>query len=421
MAVTEAELGRRLKAARDNCGLTQKQVADSIGLTRTALVQIEAGRRAVNSLELDRLARLFGRAITEFVSDGAFEEDPVSALFRATGEVEADPALESDLRRCVNLCREATRLEQLLGLPGGGNVMAVCYAPAPPATKWEAVCQGRSLAEQERNRLGLGASPVWEIVGIIRAQGVRVAEFPMPDDISGAFLHGPELGMVVVVNREHARTRRLFSYAHEYCHVLADRQRAGTVSRLSNHAELSEIRANAFAAHFLMPEAGVRAFLQSLGKGEITRQSLEVFDDSVFAEPNERISVQRRMPPNSQTVRVHDLVSLAHHFGVSYEAALYQLLNLKLIANDKFESLMGQRELGAQVARALRIEHWDENAHWTLAEQLLGLGLEAYRRKEISRRKLLELASDLEIPRNDVESVLTADGDTEAVDAVMPE
>jgi Zn-dependent peptidase ImmA (M78 family)/transcriptional regulator with XRE-family HTH domain len=422
MAVTQIELGRRLKAARENCGLTQKQVADALGLARTALVQIEAGRRAVNSLELDSMARMYGRALIEFLSEGAPEDDPVLALFRITPGVAEDARLGIDLRRCAGLCREATRLEQLLGLPGGGAAMSISYAPEPPSTKWEAICQGRSLAEQERNRLGLGASPVWEIAEIIRAQGIRVAEYPMPGDISGLFLHSRELGLVVVVNRNHTRNRRLFSYAHEYCHVLADRQRPGAVSRTSNREELLEIRANAFAAHFLMPETGVRAFLQTIGKGAATRQTLEVFDDSTLAERGEQISVQKRMSPGSQTVHVHDLVGLAHNFGVSYEAALYHLLNLKVISNDRFEILKKQRELGARVARALRIGHWDEDAHWSLTQQVLALGFEAYRRSEISRNKLLELAREVDVPKKELEAALADnDDEEEAVDAIAPE
>lgn len=422
MAVTAIELARRLKAARENCGLTQNQVADALGCPRTAVVQIEAGRRSVNSLELDRMARLYGRGVAEFVSDDAFEDDPVVALFRSTPEVAEDSQLGAELRRCANLCREATNLEQLLGRPCGGAAAEVSYSIKPPSTKWDAICQGRMLAEQERNRLGLGNSPAWEIAEIIRSQGVRVAEYSMPGDMSGLFMHSHELGLIIVVNHDHPRNRRLFSYAHEYCHVLADRQWSGTISRSTNREELVEIRANAFAAHFLMPEVGVRGFMQSLGKGEATRQTVEVFDDSIVSEHAEQILVQKRLPPGSQTVRVHDVVRLAHHFGVSYEAALYHLLNLKLIQNDRFDALMKQRAVGGQIGRALRIKPWDEDAHWTLAEQILALGLEAYRRGVISRRKLLELADEVEVSRVDLEQILDANGDDEpGVDVVMPE
>ena len=56
MAITQEELAGRLKAARENAGLTQQEVAEEVGITRLAVVRIEAGKRAVNSLELAEMA-----------------------------------------------------------------------------------------------------------------------------------------------------------------------------------------------------------------------------------------------------------------------------------------------------------------------------------------------------------------------------
>ena len=415
MPDTQAEIGRRLRAARDNCGLTQQEVAHSVGMPRTAVVQVEAGNRAVSSLELSRFARLYGRAIEEFVCDTPFAEDPLVALFRSAPGVAEDAVLSGELRRCADLCRQATHLEQLLGL-AGRRPLPVVYSLEPPSSRWEAVAQGRYLAEQERRRLDLGASPVWEIAEIIRRQGVRVTEYEMPDNISGLFFHSRELGLVLVVNRQHARTRRLFSYAHEYCHLLVDRGRPGTVSRSEDRHELMELRANVFAAHFLMPEVGVRTFLRSLGKGETTRQEHEIYDGV------EEVAAQKRMEAGTQELQLHDVVLLAHHFGASYDAALYQILNLKLLTKDRFEALKGQREGARSLARALRLSGWDESVHWTLTEQILGLALEAYRRSEISERKLYELADETGASREELRTVLMEEDLVGSpVDAVFPE
>jgi flavin reductase (DIM6/NTAB) family NADH-FMN oxidoreductase RutF len=55
------------KSGRDfdkfkECGLTQEQVSDHLGLARPTVGQIEGGRRSVSSLELDRFAHLGRRA-----------------------------------------------------------------------------------------------------------------------------------------------------------------------------------------------------------------------------------------------------------------------------------------------------------------------------------------------------------------------
>ena len=414
MAITHEELAGRLKAARENAGLTQQEVAEEVGITRLAVVRIEAGKRAVNSLELAEMARLYGRGIADFLEEGVFEEDPLVALFRAAPGYGEDPKLRRELLRCVELCREAANLERLLGL-SPSSASLVGYEFKGLYSRWDAVNQGRYIAEQERNRLNLGTSPVWEIAEIIARQGVRVTEYEMPDAVSGLFFHSEDTGFAIVINRRHYRSRRLFSYAHEYCHLLADRDRFGGISHAGIRTELAEVRANAFAAHFLMPESGVKTFLKSVGKGEGTRQNLEIYDEQ------EEVPAQKRMPAGSQEVRVHDVVGLSHHFGASYEAALYQLLNLRIIRRDNFEALWESREAQGPIRRAFRIPEWDEAFHSHLVEQLLSLGFEAFGREEISRGKLMELAEKAGVDREEMEEALyDAQPRPEPFEAILP-
>lgn len=414
MAVSQKELARRLKAARENAGLTQQEVAEEVGVARTAVVHMETGKRAVNSLELAEMAQLYGRGIAEFLNEGVFEEDPLVALFRATPDYAEDWPLRKELLRCIDLCREAASLEKLLGL-ATSPAFFVSYGLGAPSSRWEAINQGRYLAEQERNRLDLGTWPVWGIAEIIAHQGVRVTEYDMPDAVSGLFFHSEGTGFAIVINRDHSRSRRLFSYAHEYCHLLADPERFGGISHAGNRNELAEVRANAFAAHFLMPEQGVRSFLKVLGKGEGTRQNLEIYDEW------DQLPAQKRMPTGSQELRVHDVVGLSHHFGVSYEAMVYHLLNLRLTRKDNFEVLWASKGAQGPVRRALRIPEWDEEIHWDLAEQVLSLGFEAYRREEISRSKLVELAEKAGVSREEIEEALRdIYPEPEPIEAILP-
>ena len=52
MSMDQAELGRRLRQAREACGLTQDDVAQEMGLARATVAQIELGNRSVSGLEL---------------------------------------------------------------------------------------------------------------------------------------------------------------------------------------------------------------------------------------------------------------------------------------------------------------------------------------------------------------------------------
>lgn len=55
-----AALGKRLRAAREDAGLSQQDVADRLGIYQSTVAFMEKGRRDVSALELVQLARLFG-------------------------------------------------------------------------------------------------------------------------------------------------------------------------------------------------------------------------------------------------------------------------------------------------------------------------------------------------------------------------
>lgn len=401
MAIDQKELARRLKVARETCRLTQDQVGTRLGVSRSTIAQMELGNRAVTSLELKRLADLYGRDLRDLVSDDFSDTDALVALFRVHPEMAEDLALNEVLRRCAALCREATSLEGLLDLTERG-VFPVEYPLPVPRGKWEAIQQGDQTADLERRRLNLGHAPVWDVPEILEPQGVRCAEVSMPEDVSGLFLAGGEIGLCIIVNSEHHVRRRAFSYAHEYCHLLLDRSRRGNVSREGNRDELIEVRANSFAAAFLLPENAVRDFLRALGKGEESRAMAAAFDE-VGA-----VVAQHRPPPRSQDVQLYDVVHLAHRFGVSVESAVYRLRNLRLLTEEEKERLLGKKGDARALQRALGFSALEErqDRRGLFRHQFLGLALEAYRREVITRHKLGELAQLLDLSEDDLERLL---------------
>lgn len=293
MPIDQPEIARRLKAAREACHLTQDQVAHQIGISRSSVAQIELANRAVSSLELDRLAHVYGRQITDFLAETFDDTDALVVLFRIDPEVADDPRLNKVLRHCVTLCRASTNLEALLDL-GERPLWPALYPVPTPSGRWEAIQQGERIARLERRRLNLGHAPLWDVAKVLEPQGIRCADLPMPDDVSGLFMASDEIGLCVVINSKHHPRRQAFSYAHEYAHLLLDRARRSNVSRQRNRDEQAEVRANAFAASFLMPEGAARDFVQSLGKGQESRSSATAFDES------DAVVAQHRSAPHSQ-------------------------------------------------------------------------------------------------------------------------
>jgi Zn-dependent peptidase ImmA (M78 family)/transcriptional regulator with XRE-family HTH domain len=402
MAITQQELGRRIRAARDVCGMTQDDVAARLGVSRPSVVQIEAGNRAISSLELDRLAFLFGRDIREFLADSFQESDTLATLFRAQPDVLDDSGVMQKLRHCIALGREMTNLERLVGIDRA-VLAAAAYQMQPARNRWEAIEQGNRLADEERRRLGLGTAPLPDLAELLEAQGVRAGLVDLPDDVSGLTLSDRKVGLFVVANRSHHHVRRRFSLAHEYAHVVVDRSRFGLVSRGSDREDLIEVRANAFAASFLMPEDGIRQFVVGLGKGKPSRSRNEVFDEAGS------LDVEGRAAPGTQVVQLYDVVQLAHSFEVSRPAVLYRLLNLRLVTQAEFDHLkaIDAAGKGKQMAALLGLPEPDlSEVRNEFSHRFLGLALEAYRREEISRGKLDELAGMVDLEADHVDRLL---------------
>lgn len=402
MSVRGEELGKRLRVAREARGLTQDNVAQHLGLSRPTVAQMELGNRAVTSLELDQLARLFGRDLREFLAEDFQEQDALAALFRADEGVGQQPHVVDALRHCASLGREVTNLEQLLGIDREGGAAAVYPLPAP-RSRWQAVQQGERVAGQERRRLGLGMAPIGSVSELLETQGVRTALIDLPDDVSGLTMSDPAIGVFVVANRQHHAVRRRFSLAHEYAHALLDRERLGTVSRTTERGDLLEVRANAFAAAFLLPSEGVRQFMTLIGKGGPSRQRADIFDEGGVIEAS------TRAVPKTQDTQMYDVAELAEHFDVSRLAGLYRLRNLRFLTDAEFDNLKSQEDAGhgREIAALLQLRPVDEDAaRDEYRHRFLSLALEAFRRDEISHAKLGELAGMIELSQSQLTDLL---------------
>jgi Zn-dependent peptidase ImmA (M78 family)/DNA-binding XRE family transcriptional regulator len=420
MTITQKELASRLRAAREASGLSQEQVATHLDLSRSSIAQMELGNRAVSSLELDALARLYGRALTDFFAESFDAESSLVAIFRAEAAVDLDDPLGDKVRWCIELARELRHLEECLEVDRG-RVQAPEY-PAPPLrSKWQAVQQGIRAAEAERKRLDLGDRPLGDLADLLESQGVRTALLELPDDISGLTLMEPSLSFFVVANEGHDIRRRRFSWVHEYAHILFDRSLRGTVSRVSERRQLAEVRANAFAAAFLLPEDGAHSFVEGIGKGLGSRQRWEVYDES---EEGGAISAEGRSQPGSQKIQLYDVVLLAHRYRVSRTMALYRLKNVGLLSQAELDGLLEQeRDQGWRLEQSLGlVPERDGRTNGDFRTRFLTLALEAYRREKISRRKLLGLGELMDFPRGRLEQLLWASGleDDEEDEVLLP-
>lgn len=378
------ELRQRLRQARKGAALSQQQAASALGIPRTAITQIEGGGRAISTLELTRLAALYGRPPAWFMQDDADEQDLSLALHRAAPGILDNPDIRREVDRFVALCREGALLERLLTKP---SVVLPSYPLAAPRGKHDAAVQGEWVADQERRRLDLGRGPVFDVAELISGQGVWAAGADLPEGVSGLFLNARDIGLAILVNAAHVRSRRRFSYAHEYAHAVMDRDRSVIVSNGGNADDLMETRANAFAAAFLVPAEAASDWLE--------RQKAELATVHDESEGN------RRSSRASRETTPERVALLARHFGVSYAAALYRLRNLRHVSQHQCELLKRQEKSGRDYLELLEMNDIDRpepGPSPELRERVARRAMEAYRREVISRGRLLELGRSVGVP-----------------------
>ena len=61
------QVGKELQDARKHSGMTQEAAAEVLGVARTTITAIEKGERRIKAGELIKLARAYGRQVSDFV------------------------------------------------------------------------------------------------------------------------------------------------------------------------------------------------------------------------------------------------------------------------------------------------------------------------------------------------------------------
>lgn len=403
--MVRSETSRRLREARELASIGQGDAARAVGLSRTAVTQIEAGNRAISTLELAQLADLYGRPVDWFLPGAGDSEDDLAATLRrwAPG-LDAAPESRTEVDRCIQLFRDGMALERMLGRDARDGPPA--YREPAPKSIGEAVAQGEWVAEQERRRLRLGSAPIANLTELLGDRGIWTAVVPLPDTMSGLSIHHRSIGVAVLANAAHGRARQRFSLAHEYAHALIDRDRTVSVSSADNSGERIEQRANAFAAALLLPEDGLEEELRQLGKGQPARTDHIVFD----AATGGSVEGKLRPAPHSQTIGFQDIAAIAHKFGTSYRATVYRLKSLRLINQPECALLLSPAQEQAAAAYLQTLGLLDdlespvpaEVGSRELRSRVIHLALEAYRRDEISRGRLVDLGKAAGIAGSDL-------------------
>ena len=335
------ELSRRLRQLRVESGMSQSEVGKQVGLPRSAVTQIESGNRDVTADEVVRFATIFRHSPAALLTglgqvtgvsvtgkDGMLD-DILGAL---PGQGAGSAELRASLDNLMELSTQLTEIEAELGVAVYGP-QAFAFRGTSPRTHWEAAHQGYAVAEDERRRLDLGSAPIRDVPETLAILRVRVSRLVLPEAVSCVYLHTPESGALVIVDRNSSLEERRFWMVHGLAHLLFEPDRCWLVCSRDHMNRRPEVRANAFAGRFLMPTRGVERYLHSIGRDTMAASLggvLEVFSDrAVVPKDKSRVRVSGRSRRGGRELNVFELSQVAGYFGVTRSLAAHVLGNFR--------------------------------------------------------------------------------------------
>ena len=299
-SLSKAELGQRLRLAREGCGLTQSAAAEKAGFARTTLVAIEQGKRSVKDSEIYALVDIYKISLNTLLRRDAIHVDLIPRFRKL-----ADDNIKgvNEAAEVLNeLVTAEVELENILGVNRKQNLPI-----ERPLLPGDVRTQAEDDALELRNWIGLGNNPVRDIFGILDLDmGVRVYSHPLSGKISGLFAYEDSVGACILINSNHPYERQVQTSGHELGHIVSARHRTDVCQDGHQSNSREERYATAFALAFLMP---ARTVMQKFS--EITAGA-------------------------KQLTRRHVII-LANYFGVSREALVRRLEDLKLTADGTWD------------------------------------------------------------------------------------
>jgi len=339
-------LAKRIRAAREQLGLTQNQLAEMAGFSSSQIIsQIEKAERDIKAWELLHLARALKTDVAALLAENA--SAPMAHVLWRKTPTQNRRLLESDF---LQRCKEYALVEKLNDIKIG-HQLPVTAVELSSMTFQDAEKMGREI----RDILGLGNRPASCLSNMLENKyGVKIWYANLGEDGSAASTKGP-FGLGVLINSAEAPWRRNYSFAHELFHLLTWDAVAFTEQTEGESSDRTEKLAEAFASTLLLPDKEMEELLKNRVK--------------------------------NNKIEYAGLVEIAREFGVSTIALLWRLKNLRYLNSDAVHNLENDLDF-QQLDRNVRHGAW--NMPPAIPERFVRLAFMAFQNGKLSRAKLAE-------------------------------
>ena len=278
MNISNVEIGKRLRVARENASITQMKAASLIGVARTTVVAIEKGDREIHIDELQILAKAYNVSSNEILRNETISIN-ILPSFRKSNDTK-----DNDVYAAVNLLKtlftSEIELENTLGVK-----KPIAYL-RPTSISYKTKDSIKESAYQDvikiRTKFGIKGTS-FDILSLLDTQiGIRIYLRPLHGKISGVYVYDQKLGACILINSTHPASRQRFTLAHEFGHFMVKRDTSNIFyDKKEKSISKEEFYADTFAKEILMPRKELYLAFKDItaGQSHLTRRHIIILSD----------------------------------------------------------------------------------------------------------------------------------------------
>jgi Zn-dependent peptidase ImmA (M78 family)/DNA-binding XRE family transcriptional regulator len=322
-------LGERLMRARKTAGLSLRALAESVGVSQTAINKYEKSILVPDSTMLIKLAKVLDVRVGYFFRRDTLTLDKPEYRKKSTLSKKALQQIEGKI---LDMIERRLELESLFPKPP----VHPFELPDALPLHIETMDEIETVAITLRNAWDLGLNPVPDLIDVLESRGIRVFEINESAESKFDGLAATVSGNhIVVISKAWSGDRQRFTMAHELGHLVLEGRLAETLNE--------EYVCHRFAGAFLLPGSTLKAEL-----GE-----------------------------HRTRFELRELLLLKQEYGISMSGILYRAKDLGIIRESYHKQLMilfskrGWRKNEPEPYPAEASHHFQQLVFHALAEEYI--------------------------------------------------
>lgn len=330
--------------ARESRAMTQKDLADKLGLSTSKLCRAEQGDQSLSEEMFDKLCDITKYPESFFQQEG---EAFITSSLNFRRRVTVSQQLLMPLEAKINLYR--------LHIEALASKMKLSEPKIPVVGIQENITP-EEAARKLRKYWKVPAGPLENIIGLVEANQITTVWFDFGTErVDSRAMLTKNMYPVIVLNKNMLGDRQRFSVAYELGHIVMHAFTINSMDRDIDH------EAKKFAAEFLMPEKDIKKDLEgdiTLGKlGELKRKwkaSMQAIlyracDMGLVTDNQKRyilgqfnaLNIRRREPqefdiPAEKPVLLRDLIT---KYKMAQRLSMKELAGMFHLSQDEFETM----------------------------------------------------------------------------------